>query len=64
MLEGGKFGNKSSGRGFPRAGNGARAQEIRMSLPAKQPNGCQLQGAKDWAPSRTSGTSGPSIAGQ
>lgn len=33
-----------------------------MRLPAKQPNGCQLQGAKDWAPSRTSGTSRPSIA--
>lgn len=33
-----------------------------MHLPAKQPNSCQLQGAKDWAPSRTSGTSRPSIA--
>lgn len=53
---------QSSVRGFPKAGDGARALEIRMRLPAKQPNGCQLQGAKDWAPSRTSGTSRSSIA--
>lgn len=33
-------------KGFPRAGDGARAQNVRMYLLARQPKVCQLQEAK------------------
>lgn len=45
---------QSSARGFPRAGDEARTQNVRMCLLAGQPNVCQLQEAKYWALSRTS----------
>lgn len=40
---------------FPRSGDRARAQNVRMYLLARQPNVRQLQEAKCWALSRTSG---------